>query len=47
MLENLKEIVGNGTLENTFDIVAVSSLVTQITDSLNGLQRNETEVHIL
>ena len=47
MLENLKEIVDNGTLENTFDIVAVSSLVTQITDSLNGLQRNETEVHIL
>ena len=47
MSENLKEIVNNGTLENTADIAAVASLVTQITDSLNGLQRNETEVHIL
>ena len=45
MSENLKEIVDNGTLQNTADVVIVTSLVTQIADSLNGFQRNEAEVH--
>ena len=44
--QNLKEIVSNGTLVNAVDVVTVTSLVTQIANSLNGSQRNETEVHI-
>lgn len=46
MSENLKEIVNNGTLENTADIIAVTSVLTQIVDALNGSQRSESEVHI-
>ena len=46
MSENLKEIVNNGTLENTADIIAVTSVITQIVDALNGSQRSESEVHI-
>ena len=44
MSQNLKEIVDNGALENKVDVVIVTSLVTQLADSLNGLQRSETEV---
>ena len=45
MSENLKKIVDNGALENTVDVVTVASLVTQLADSLNGFQGNESEVH--
>ena len=44
MSQNLKEIVDNGALENKVDVVIVTSLVTQLADSLNGFQRSETEV---
>ena len=46
MSENLKEIVNNGTLENTIDSITVTSVITQIADLPSGSQRSESEVHI-
>ena len=46
MSENLTQIVRNVTLNNTLDIVTVTSIVTKIINSLNSTQRAENEVNI-
>ena len=40
------QIVRNVTLNNTLDIVTVTSIVTKIINSLNSTQRAENEVNI-
>ena len=46
MSEDLKQIVGNVTLNNTLYIVTVTSIVTKIINSLNGTQGAENEVNV-
>ena len=43
--ENLTQIVSNVTLNNTGDIVTVTSVVTKIINALSGTQISENEVN--
>ena len=44
--KKLTRVVSNGTLNNTVDIVVVTSLFTKIINSLSGTKRTEEKVNI-